>query len=152
MLPQHQGLIISTTIYLHQGRYAGNLFYDISKTAINRMVYGPGTTTPEYCRDGSRFRVHANRKGPDIFTRGPERLGGLKRTESTEYIGRAVASLAADPNVMQKSGKVVLVRELARQYGFGDVDGRQVPPFHEQFLDKGRPAETQQTPVRKRLV
>ena len=53
----------------------------------------------------------------------------LDRTESPEYIGRAVAFLAADPEVMQKSGKVHTVGDLAREYGFVDIDGKQPPAF-----------------------
>lgn len=53
----------------------------------------------------------------------------LARTGSTEYIGRAVAWLAADPNVMQNSGLTLTVGDLAREYGFTDVDGRQISPF-----------------------
>ena len=51
----------------------------------------------------------------------PETDGG----ESPEYTGRAVVALAADPNVMQKSGKILWVSSLAREYGFTDIDGRQ---------------------------
>ena len=53
----------------------------------------------------------------------------LARTESPRYLGRAVAALAADPDVAKKSGTVQLVGELAREYGFTDVDGRVIPPF-----------------------
>ena len=49
--------------------------------------------------------------------------------ESVEYTGRAVVALASDPTVLEKSGRTLLVGELARQYGFTDVDGRQPPPF-----------------------
>ena len=51
------------------------------------------------------------------------------RTESPRYVGRAVAALAADPAVMQKSGGIHRVGDLAVEYGFTDVDGRVVPPF-----------------------
>jgi len=54
---------------------------------------------------------------------------GLGRTESVEYIGRAVAALAADAEVMQKSGKILTVGDLAREYGFSDTDGSQPPAF-----------------------
>jgi NAD(P)-dependent dehydrogenase (short-subunit alcohol dehydrogenase family) len=49
--------------------------------------------------------------------------------ESPEYSGRAVVALAADANVMAKSGRVLTVGHLAAEYGFTDVDGRQWPPF-----------------------
>jgi len=49
----------------------------------------------------------------------------LKDTQSTLYGGRAVVALASDPDVMQKTGRILGVSELAREYGFTDVDGRQ---------------------------
>ena len=50
-------------------------------------------------------------------------------SESTEYVGRAVAALAADPKVMRHSGRIHFVADLAQEYGFTDVDGRAVPRF-----------------------
>jgi hypothetical protein len=47
------------------------------------------------------------------------------QTESVEYIGRAIAALAADPGVMRRSGQALAVGDLAREYGLTDVDGRQ---------------------------
>jgi hypothetical protein len=49
--------------------------------------------------------------------------------ESPEYIGRAVVALAGDANVLAKSGRVLTVGQLATEYGFTDIDGRQLPPF-----------------------
>lgn len=54
---------------------------------------------------------------------------GLDRSESTEYVGRAIACLAADSNVMASSGKSLVSGDLARKYGFRDVDGKYVPNF-----------------------
>jgi len=45
-------------------------------------------------------------------------------SETPWYVGRAVAALAADPNVRAKSGKVFGSWTLAREYGFTDRDGR----------------------------
>lgn len=53
----------------------------------------------------------------------------LATTESPRYLARAVVALANDENLKEKNGKVLLVGELAKQYGFTDVDGRQPPPF-----------------------
>jgi hypothetical protein len=41
-----------------------------------------------------------------------------------------VRARASDPNVIAKSGQVLTAGELAREYGFTDVDGRQPEPFH----------------------
>lgn len=59
----------------------------------------------------------------------------LSATERPVYLGRAVAALAADPNAVAKSGRILTAGELAREYGFTDVDGRQPPPFRIPHAD-----------------
>lgn len=44
-------------------------------------------------------------------------------SETPYYIGRAVAALAADPNVMEKSSSALSSWRLAEEYGFTDIDG-----------------------------
>ncbi|HVE82004.1 MAG TPA: short-chain dehydrogenase, partial [Myxococcales bacterium] len=57
-------------------------------------------------------------------------------SETPEYLGRAVAALAADPRAVERGGTVAFVADLARAYGFNDADGRQPPRF-----DPGAPVE-----------
>ena len=45
----------------------------------------------------------------------------MSNSESPLFTGRAVAALAADPNLMNKTGKVFQVANLAREYSFEDV-------------------------------
>ncbi len=127
MLPQRIGLIINTVAW-DRNLYLGNLFYDVAKAAIIRMAYGMSielrqhgiaalALAPGFVRTERVMAAHALQPFP------------LDRTESPEYVGRAVAHLAADPHVMQKSGKVMAAGDLAREYGFTDVDGRQPPAF-----------------------
>ena len=49
----------------------------------------------------------------------------LSNSESPQFIGRAVAALAADPEIMRKSGQVLVAAEVALEYGFTDIDGKQ---------------------------
>jgi NAD(P)-dependent dehydrogenase (short-subunit alcohol dehydrogenase family) len=49
--------------------------------------------------------------------------------ESTRFTGRAVAALAADPDVKKDSGRAFGVSNLADRYGFTDVDGRSPDGF-----------------------
>src|SRR5258708_27813156 len=51
----------------------------------------------------------------------------LTNSESPDFIGRAVADLAADPEVLRYTGKVLVAASLAMEYGFTDVDGKTPP-------------------------
>lgn len=48
----------------------------------------------------------------------------LEGTESTELTGRGVVALATDNDILAKSGQTLSTRQLARNYGYSDVDGR----------------------------
>jgi hypothetical protein len=53
----------------------------------------------------------------------------LDNSESPEFIGLVVATLNADPQLMQRSGQVVVAAELAKEFGVIDVDGQQPMPL-----------------------
>lgn len=125
------GLIVSSVAWDHD-KYIGN-FYDVAKHSIVRFLWGLSmelrpyriatvALAPGFMRT-ERVMSHAN--GEMDW----KKIPWLKDSESPEYLGRAVAALAADANVMRKSGKAFHVGELAREYGFTDIDGRRVPPF-----------------------
>jgi hypothetical protein len=46
-------------------------------------------------------------------------------SESPLFVGRAVAALAGDPDILKQTGQLFSSWELARRYGFTDYDGRQ---------------------------
>src|SRR5262245_58398071 len=53
----------------------------------------------------------------------------MSNSESPQFIGRAVAALAADPEIMRRSGQVLVAAQVAQDYGFTDVDGKQPRPI-----------------------
>ena len=127
MLPQRSGLIVNTVAWAFD-HYLGNLFYDVAKAAIIRMAFGMAeelrphgiaavALAPGFMRTERVMAEHA---------RSPFDLSG---TESPEYLGRAVAALAADPEILTKSGRLLTAGDLAREYGFTDIDGRQPEAF-----------------------
>jgi NAD(P)-dependent dehydrogenase (short-subunit alcohol dehydrogenase family) len=128
LVGQRRGLIISTVAW-DQGRYLGNLFYDVAKAAIVRLVSGMARELRDYGVATVAIAPGFMRTERVVAVIGESAQFDWGQTESPEYVGRAVAALAADPNVLAKSGGVFAVGDLAREYGFGDVDGRQVPPF-----------------------
>ncbi|HVE54810.1 MAG TPA: SDR family NAD(P)-dependent oxidoreductase [Ramlibacter sp.] len=111
MIRRRQGLIVTTTFWDRHHYMEGNLFYDLAKSAMTRLAFGMA----------QELRPH----GVASVAVSP----GWMRTESPRYLGRAVAALAADPKVHARTGEVLRVADLARTYGFTDIDGRQVPPF-----------------------
>jgi NAD(P)-dependent dehydrogenase (short-subunit alcohol dehydrogenase family) len=127
LLSNGRGLIVHTTAW-DRDKYLGNLFYDLAKAAVNRMAFG-------MARELQPHHVAVVALAPGFV--GTERVraafAGAGRVpdnlESPEYIGRAVVALATDANVMAKSGRVLTVGQLAPEYGFTDVDGRQWPPL-----------------------
>ncbi len=127
MMPRKQGLIVNTIAW-DAGNYLRSIYYDLAKTAVSRMALGMAqelkphgiaavALAPGFMRTERVMAAHA------------QHPFDLSRTESTEYLGRAVVALASDPNVMQHSGQTFTVGDLAQQYGFTDVDGKQPPPF-----------------------
>jgi NAD(P)-dependent dehydrogenase (short-subunit alcohol dehydrogenase family) len=48
----------------------------------------------------------------------------MSNSESPEFIGRAVAALAGDADLMRHTGKVLVAAAVAKDYGFTDIDGK----------------------------
>ena len=129
MLPQRRGLIINITAW-DRDKFLVNVFYDVAKAAINRMTYGMG-------RELKPHNVAAIALAPGFMR--TERVAAafeaagnkdyFNFTESPEYVGRAVVALAADRNILDKTGRVLAVGDLADEYGFTDIDGRRIPAF-----------------------
>jgi NAD(P)-dependent dehydrogenase (short-subunit alcohol dehydrogenase family) len=124
MLPAKRGLVVLTTFTMGR-KYLGNVFYDVAKNAA--------------CRAAEVIAGELEDHEISVIALSPgwmrvERMTGLDeeqlaQTESPEYIGRAVAALASDPAVIRRSGQALAVGDLAREYGFTDVDGRQPSPY-----------------------
>lgn len=135
LLVAQRGGVIVTTTFWDRGRYLrGNLFYDLAKAAMTRLAFGMAeelrphgvasvALSPGWMR--TEFVLAGHHATEETWTMRP----ALARTESTRYLGRAVVALAADHDVMRKSGGVYCVGDLAREYGFTDIDGRQPAAF-----------------------
>jgi NAD(P)-dependent dehydrogenase (short-subunit alcohol dehydrogenase family) len=128
MLKRRGGLIVNTLwdVGLH---FHGHLFYDTVKNAVSRMSFGMAEQLREH-----GIAVVALSPGwmhTEVMDLTPEQAA---RTESTEYIGRAVAALAGDPDVLRWSGRTLRVVEVAQEYDFTDVDGKVLSPFWEDYL------------------
>ncbi len=133
MVERGGGLVVEITDGDFHG-YRGNLFYDLAKATVIRLAYDMawdlkdrGVTalavTPGFLRSEAvldHFGV-TEENWKDAVAKDPY----FAESESPAYVGRAVAALAADPEVDAKAGRVWASWTLAREYGFRDVDGRQ---------------------------
>ena len=130
MIKKRHGLVVCTSSG-DGTKYRGNLAYDVAKTAVERMAWGMArelrphgvaavAVLPGFCRTE---RVLAFFKGNADH---PE----LAATHTPQYVGRAVAKLAANPQVLKWSGQALMVGDMAAMFDFTDTDGRRVPAFH----------------------
>lgn len=139
MVRRRRGLIVTTTFWDRDRYLRGNLFYDLAKASMMRLAFGMAqelrphgvaslAVSPGWMR--TEFVLAGHKTDEAHWHEQP----ALARTESPRYLGRAVVALARDAGVLDKSGSVHRVADLAREHGFTDVDGRQVPAFE---LDEG---------------
>jgi NAD(P)-dependent dehydrogenase (short-subunit alcohol dehydrogenase family) len=126
MIAAGSGLIVNITWVLD--RPHGHAFYEVVKNATNKL-------TEQLADDLRPHDVACVAVSPGFM-----RLERMDLTpelaakaESPEFPGRAIAALAADRNVLAKSGRVFTTPELAREYGFTDVDGKQQSAFWDEY-------------------
>lgn len=149
------GLVVEVTDGTDEynaANYRVSFFYDLAKAAVNRMAFAlahelrphgatalsltPGWlrsesmlaefgVTEENWRDAIRFQPH------------------FAISETPAYIGRAVAALAQDPDVSRWNGKSLSSGQLAKVYGFTDLDGSQPDAWRYmvEVQDPGKPAD-----------
>ncbi len=119
MVQMRAGLIVTISFDTAAG-YLGDVFYDLAKAATNRLSFA-------MAQELAPFGVTSLGLSPGHVLTERVRDAGLAAdtTETPLYAGRAVAALAADPQVARHAGQVLHVADLARLYGFTDRDGSQ---------------------------
>ena len=136
MVKQKSGLVVEIgdgdALY-----YRGNLFYDLVKVTTSRLAYAWAeelrphkvaslAVTPGFMRTELVLeRLKATEENwREVAEKSSAARGyGLAGSESPYFVGRAVAALAADPLVLEKSGGLYGSWTLADEYGFDDLDG-----------------------------
>jgi NAD(P)-dependent dehydrogenase (short-subunit alcohol dehydrogenase family) len=123
MAAAKSGLIASVSFDTGEG-YLGDVFYDLSKAAMNRLSLA-------FAEELKPHGVTALTISPGfVRTERVKDCGmGDEATESPAYAGRAAAHLLGDVEIARHAGKVLHVGDLARDYGFQDEDGSQPERF-----------------------
>jgi NAD(P)-dependent dehydrogenase (short-subunit alcohol dehydrogenase family) len=150
------GLVVEMTDGTREyndANYRLTMFYDLAKNAVIRLAFAQskelephGCTavalTPGWLRSEmmlENFRVtEDNWRDAAAFQ---PHFAAI--SESPRYVGRAVAALAQDPDRARKNGGSFSSGELAKEYGFTDLDGSQPDcwRYMVEVQDPGLPAD-----------
>jgi NAD(P)-dependent dehydrogenase (short-subunit alcohol dehydrogenase family) len=131
--------------------YRNSIFYDLAKSAVIRLAFAQGhelapygctavAMTPGWLR--SEMMLEAFGVSEDNWRDAPQpHFAAI--SESPRFVGRAIAALAADPQLQHRNGGSFSSGELAREYGFTDLDGSQPDcwRYMVEVQDAGRPAD-----------
>lgn len=149
------GLVVEMTdgtAEYNRDRYRNSFFYDLAKASVLRMAFalghelGPrGATalalTPGWLR--SEMMLDAFGVREDNWRDALGEVPHFAISETPRYVGRAVAALAADPDVARFNGRSLSSGGLAREYGFTDLDGSRPDAWRYlvEVQDAGKPAD-----------
>ncbi|MET9599201.1 SDR family oxidoreductase [Streptomyces sp. NPDC006459] len=131
MVARRSGLVVEVTDG-NTARYRGSFFYDMAKSAVIRLAvaqaaelkpYGVAAValTPGFLRSEAMLEhfgvTEAN------WRDGAADDPNFAHSETPAYLGRAVVALAADPDVIARTGRALATWDLHKEYGFTDADG-----------------------------
>lgn len=156
MIEKPGGLLVEVTdgtAEYNAVTYRLSPFYDLCKSAVLRMAWAHakdlaphGATsvaiTPGWLRSEMMLEhfgvTEAN------WRDATENIPHFAISETPRFVGRAVAALAADPDVARWNGQSLSSGGLAQVYGFTDLDGSRPNawPYVVEVQDAGKPADT----------
>jgi NAD(P)-dependent dehydrogenase (short-subunit alcohol dehydrogenase family) len=148
------GLVVEMTDGTREyndANYREPAFYDLAKSAVIRLAFAQSkelaehgcaavALTPGWLRSEMMLEVMGVTEENWRDGRNPH-FAAI--SESPRFVGRAVAALAADPDVTRRTGGSFSSGGLAREYGFTDVDGSQPDcwRYMVEVQDRGLPAD-----------
>ena len=124
MVQARRGLIVNVSHWAAQKRI-GNTLYGIAKAATDKLT---NDTAIELRPHG----VSVVSLYPGLVRTEAVLSAGvfdLSNSESPEFIGRAVHALSTDLDLLTLSGQTLVAADLARRYGFTDIDGKTPRPL-----------------------
>ncbi|MFF9038141.1 SDR family oxidoreductase [Streptomyces sp. NPDC014892] len=150
------GLVVEMTdgtAEYNGANYRVSFFYDLAKSSVLRMAFalghelGPrGATAVALTPGWLRSEMMLDHFGvtEENWRDALERVPHFAISETPRFVGRAVAALAADPEVARFNGQSHSSGSLARTYGFTDLDGSRPDAWRYivEVQDAGKPADT----------
>jgi NAD(P)-dependent dehydrogenase (short-subunit alcohol dehydrogenase family) len=155
LIRQPGGLVVGMTDgteEYNRANYRVGFYYDLAKMSVLRMAFAQGKELAPYGATAvaltpgwMRSEIMLEHYG---VTEATWRVAVAAQphfaiSESPAYTGRAVAALAADPRVARWNGQSVSSGQLAREYGFTDLDGSRPDCWRYlvEVQDPGKPAD-----------
>ncbi|MBD1543628.1 SDR family oxidoreductase [Arthrobacter sp. IA7] len=150
------GLVVEMTDGTREynaAHYRLSAFYDLAKSAVLRLAFSQaeelkafGCTavalTPGWMRSEMMLE-HYGATEANWREAAATNAHFAAISESPRFVGRAVAALAADPDVHRRTGGTFSSGGLAQEYGFTDVDGSRPDCWRylEEIQEAGLPAD-----------
>ncbi|MGY4691542.1 SDR family oxidoreductase [Salibacterium sp. K-3] len=133
MVKRGQGLVIEITDGINY-YYRGNLFYSLAKISVIHLAEAMAhdlkkhhitsiAVTPGFLRSEAVLQHFGVTE--ENWQEGAKVEPHFIASESPFYVGKGIAALASDKNVFQKTGNVLGSWDLAKEYGFTDINGTQ---------------------------
>jgi dehydrogenase/reductase SDR family member 1 len=129
MVAQGSGLIVNISSFAGAGGEP-NVAIGVAKGATDRLTASTALQLREH--GVAVVSVYPGLVRTEGILKWAEHID-LDNSESPQFVGRAVVALAADPNVLERSGQVLVAAELAEEYGFTDIDGTRPRSLRSQF-------------------
>ena len=127
MVAKGRGLIVHISSFAAE-KYAANVAYGVSKAATDKMA---ADMAFELKASGvTAVSLYPGLVRTEKVMEAAQWLD-LTNSESPEFIGRAVAALAGDTDMIRHTGKVLVAAALAKDYGFTDIDGKTPRPLND---------------------
>jgi NAD(P)-dependent dehydrogenase (short-subunit alcohol dehydrogenase family) len=129
MVAQGRGLIVNVSSFAGAGREP-NVALGVAKGATDRLT---ASTAGQLRGHGvAVVSLYPGLVRTEGILKWADQID-LSNSESPRFVGGAVAALASDPNVLDRTGQVLVAAELAEEYGFTDVDGEQPRSLRSEF-------------------
>ena len=125
MIAQRRGLIVNISFWAAQ-KHIGNVPYGVSKAATDKMTADMAVELKPH--GVAAVSLYPGLVRTEKVMEAAQYLD-LSNSESPDFIGRAVAALAADSDVLRYTGKVLVAAALSNEYGFTDIDGKTPRPL-----------------------
>jgi len=155
LIKKEGGLVVEMTdgtAEYNEKNYRNSLFYDLAKTSVIRLAWAQAkelaphgcvavALTPGWMRSEMMLDIYGVEEAN--WREATATQPHFAISETPRYVGRAVAHLAADPDVARWNGRSLSSGGLAKAYGFTDLDGSRPDAWRYlvEVQDPGRPAD-----------